>query len=45
MGVFANYVYDLSSLLMNHPAGYRIIEGIQHRDFDRYLYGMYRSER
>jgi len=45
VGVFANYVYDISSLVKNHPAGYKIVEGIKHRDFDRYLYGMYRSER
>ena len=45
VGVFANYVFDLKNLQMFHPAGYRIIEGVKYRDFDRYLYGMYRSER
>ena len=45
MGVFANYIYDIANLMKFHPAGYRIIEGIKYRDFDRYLYGMYRSER
>ena len=45
VGVFANYIYDLNSMLKFHPAGYRIIEGVKYRDFDRYLYGMYRTER
>ena len=45
VGVFANYIYDLSNLTFMHPAGYKIIESIKYRDFDRYLYGMYRTER
>jgi hypothetical protein len=45
VGIFANYVYDLDRLTRHHPAGYRIIESIKYRDFDRYIYGMYRSER
>ena len=45
VGVFANYVYDLKNMLKFHPAGYKIVEGIKYRDFDRYLYGMYRTER
>ena len=45
VGVFANYVYDMKSLLRHHPNGYRIIDGIKYREFDRYLYGMYRTER
>ena len=28
-----------------HPAGMKLIDGIQNRDLDRYLYGMYRTER
>ena len=43
--MFANYIFDLSALQKFHPCGYRIIESIKYRDFDRYLYGMYRTER
>jgi hypothetical protein len=45
VGIFANYVYDLSPLLLHHPNGYRIIESIKGMDLDRFLYGMYPSDR
>ena len=43
--MFANYIYGISKLQRFHPCGYKIIENIKYRDFDRYLYGMYRTER
>lgn len=45
LGVFANYVYDLTPLETYHPLGFRIIESIKNREFDRYIYGMYSTER
>jgi hypothetical protein len=43
--VFANYVYSIDPLLRNHPNGYRIIESVKGMDLDRFIYGMYPSER
>lgn len=45
IGIFANYIYDLSPLEKLHPIGYKIVESVMDRELDRYLYGMYRSER
>ena len=45
LGIFANYVYDITPLEHSHPQGYRIIDSIRNRDFDRYIYGMYATER
>lgn len=28
-----------------HPIGHKIIESVRDREVDRYMYGMYRSER
>jgi hypothetical protein len=45
LGVFANYVYDMSPLLHSHPNGYRIINSVKGMDLDRFIYGMYPAER
>ena len=45
LGIFANYVYDITPLEKFHPQGYRIIDSIKDRDFDRYMYGMFATER
>lgn len=45
MGIFANYIYDLSPLVRLHPIGFKIVESVMDRELDRYLYGMYRSQR
>jgi len=45
VATFANYVFSLEPLLRFHPIGYQIVNTIKGRDLDRYMYGMYTSER
>ena len=45
LGIFANYIFDITPMEHSHPQGYRIIDSIRNRDFDRYVYGMYATER
>lgn len=42
--VFANYVYDIDPLQHHHPNGYQIVQKINGRELDRFLYGMYENE-
>lgn len=41
--VFGNYVYDLTPLVRNHPAGFKIVEPLRGEQVDKYMYGMDRS--
>lgn len=41
---FANYVYDLSTMNIFHPAGLEVIKSVKSKEVDRYIYGMYASE-
>lgn len=43
--IFNNYVYDIDALGSFHPAGMEVIRSVVNRDVDRYLYGMYSSEK
>jgi cytochrome b involved in lipid metabolism len=43
--IFSNYVYDVSPLRYFHPCGYQIIEATKGKEIDRYVYGMYASEK
>ena len=43
--MFANYVFSVEPLLLHHPCGYRIIDSVKGMDMDRFIYGMYPSER
>lgn len=41
--MFANYIYDLTSMNKFHPGGFEVINSIKSRELDRYIYGMYSS--
>ena len=42
--VFANYIYDVEPLRIDHPAGFQIVESVKNKEVDRYIYGMFASE-
>lgn len=43
--IFANYVYEMQPLSRHHPVGYQVIKTVKGRSVDRFLYGMYTSEK
>jgi hypothetical protein len=43
--IFANYVYELQPLSHLHPVGYQVLKTVRGRSVDRFLYGMYTSEK
>ena len=43
--IFNNHVFDLAALGSWHPVGLQVIRSVVNRDVDRYLYGMYSSEK
>jgi hypothetical protein len=43
--IFNNHVFDIAALGSFHPIGMQVIRSVVNRDVDRYLYGMYSSEK
>jgi hypothetical protein len=41
--IFANYVYSIDPLQHHHPNGYQIVQKINGRELDRFLFGMYEN--
>lgn len=35
----------MAPLKLTHPAGYQIIESVKNREIDRFIYGMFRTEK
>lgn len=42
--MFANYIYNIDPLQHHHPNGYQIVQKINGRELDRFLFGMYENE-